>query len=83
VYDYRVAETLPESSATRRSHRGAIANAPPGADWRYVERIEIRDLAQYQKDLGPPAGRELLSQRYDDYCNRSKTIDFTTTPLEQ
>jgi len=49
----------------------------PRSGLALLERIEIRDLAQYQEDLGSPARQELLSQLYDNYCNRSKTIDFT------
>jgi hypothetical protein len=82
-YDYRVAKTLP-SIVSYRTYRidGPIHNAPAGAEWRYIERIEIRDLAQYQKDIGSPAGQELIRQLYDSYCDRSKTIFFATEPIE-
>ena len=82
-YDYRVAKTLP-SIISYRTYRidGPIHNAPAGAEWRYIERIEIRDLAQYQKDIGSPAGQELIRQLYENYCDRSKTIFFATEPIE-
>lgn len=82
-YDYRVAKTLP-SIISYRTYRidGPIHNAPAGAEWRYIERIEIRDLAQYQKDIGSPAGQELIRQLYESYCDRSKTIFFATEPIE-
>ena len=83
-YDYRVAKTLPSiGSYTTCRIEGAVQNAPAGTDWRYIERIEIRDLAQYQKDIGSPAGQELIRQLYENYCDRSKTIHFTTVPIEQ
>lgn len=83
-YDYRVARTLP-SIISYRTYRieGAIHNAPAGAEWRYIERIEIRDMAQYQKDIGSPAGQELIRQLYEHYCDRSKTIFFATEPIEE
>ena len=69
-YDYRVAKTLPS------------INAPAGAAWRYIERIEIRDVGQYQKDIASPVGQELIRQLYENYCDRSKTIFFATEPIE-
>jgi REDY-like protein HapK len=82
-YDYRVAKTLP-SIIDYQTYRieGPIHNAPPAAEWRYIERIEIRDMAQYQKDMGSPAGQELIRQLYENYCDRSKTIFFATEPIE-
>jgi hypothetical protein len=79
-YDYRVAKTLP-SIVSYRTHRieGPIHGAE--ASWRYIERIEVRDLEQYQKDLASPAGQELLRQLYENYCDRSKSIFFTTEPI--
>jgi len=83
-YDYRVAKTLP-SIISYRTYRidGSIHNAPAGAEWRYIERIEIRDVAQYQKDIGSPMGQELIRQLYENYCDRSKTIFFATEPIEE
>ncbi len=80
-YDYRVAKTLP-SIVSYRTHRieGPIHGTDLG--WRYIERIEIRDMEQYQKDLASPAGQELLRQLYDTYCDRSKSIFFTTESIE-
>ena len=79
-YDYRVAKTLP-SIVSYRTHRieGPIHGVE--AAWRYIERIEVNDLAQYQKDIASPAGQELLRQLYEDYCDRSKSIFFTTEPI--
>jgi hypothetical protein len=83
-YDYRVAKTLPGIiSYTTFRIEGPIHNAPDGAAWRYIERIEIRDLVQYQKDLASPAGQELLRQLYETYCDRSKTIHFATQPIDE
>ena len=82
-YDYRVAKTLPGIISYRTFRiEGPIANAPAGAAWQYIERIEIRDVEQYQKDLASPAGQELLRQLYENYCDRSKTIHFATQPIE-
>ena len=79
-YDYRVAKTL-SSIVSYRTHRieGPIHGTE--APWRYIERIEVSDLAQYQKDIASPAGQELLRQLYENYCDRSKSIFFTTEPI--
>ena len=82
-YDYKVAKTLP-SIASYKTHRieGPIHGAEtPG--WNYIERIEIRDMEQYQKDLASPAGQELLRQLYENYLERPKNVFFTTEPIEE
>ena len=80
-YDYRVAKTLP-SIVSYRTHRivGPITGAE-SAGWRYIERIEVRDVEQYQKDLASPAGQELIRQLYENYLDRSKNIFFWSDPI--
>ena len=80
-YDYRVAKTLP-SIVSYWTHRieGPIHGAET-AGWNYIERIEIRDMEQYQKDLASPAGQELLRQLYENYLERPKNVFFTTEPI--
>ncbi|HXG02336.1 MAG TPA: hypothetical protein VNO23_02830 [Candidatus Binatia bacterium] len=81
-YDYRVARTLP-SIVSYRAHRivGPIHGAE-GAGWSYIERIEVTDVDQYQKDLASPAGQELLRQLYEHYLDRPKNIFFWSEPIE-
>jgi REDY-like protein HapK len=75
-YDYRVAKMLPSirSYRTSRIERPIRAAEDPG--WSYIERIDVRDAEQYQKDLASPAGQELIRQLYDGYCDRAKHISF-------
>lgn len=75
-YDYVVARTLP-GIVSYRTHRieGAI-NGAETAGWHYIERIEVRDVEQYQRDLASPAGQELMRQLYGSYLERSKNIFF-------
>ena len=81
-YDYRVAKTLP-SIISYRTHRieGPI-HGVPDAGWRYIERIEVRDVDQYAKDLASPAGQELIRQLYDNFVDRSKNVFFWSEPIE-
>jgi hypothetical protein len=80
-YDYVVAKTLP-SIVSYRTHRivGPITGAE-NAGWNYIERIEIGDVDQYQKDLASPAGQELLRQLYDNYLDRAKNIFFSSEAI--
>jgi len=82
-YDYRVARTLP-SIISYRAHRitGPITGAE-GAGWNYIERIEVRDVEQYQRDLASPAGQELIRQLYESYLERPKNIFFWSEPIEE
>jgi hypothetical protein len=75
-YDYRVAKTLPSIASYRTSRiEPPIKNAET-AGWSYIERIDIRDPEQYQKDIASPAGQELIRQLYETYCDRAKSISF-------
>jgi hypothetical protein len=80
-YDYVVARTLP-SIVSYRTHRieGPITGAE-GAGWNYIERIEVRDVEQYQRDLASPAGQELIRQLYEHYLDRSRNIFFWSEPI--
>ena len=75
-YDYVVARSLP-SIASYRTHRieGPV-NGAETAGWSCIERIEIRDVEQYQRDMASPAGQELIRQLYDTYLDRPKNIFF-------
>ena len=75
-YDYRVAKTLPSIISYRTARiRGAIGGMD-GAGWNYIERIEVRDVEQYQKDLASAAGQELIRQLYEHYLERPRSIFF-------
>lgn len=82
-YDYRVARSLP-SIISYRAHRitGSITGAAE-AGWNYIERIEVRDVEQYQKDLASPAGQELIRQLYEHYLDRPKNIFFWSEPIAE
>lgn len=82
-YDYKVAKTLP-SFVSYRAHRiqGPIQGVE-NAGWNYIERIEVRDVEQYQRDLASPAGQELIRQLYANYLDRSKNIYFWSEPIEE
>ena len=82
-YDYKVAKSLP-SIVNYTTHRieGPI-NGAPDAGWHYIERIEIRDTEQYQKDLASPAGQELIRQLYERYLERPKNIFFLAETIDE
>lgn len=81
-YDYPVAKTLPSIVSYRTSRIVGPINGAEQAGWSYIERIEVRDVEQYQKDLASPAGQELLRQLYDRYLERPKNVFFWAEPIE-
>jgi hypothetical protein len=82
-YDYKVARTLPSIvSYTTYRIEGPI-HGGESMGWNYIERIEIRDMGQYEKDLASPAGQELRRQLYENYLEHPKNIFFTTEPIEE
>jgi hypothetical protein len=80
-YDYRVAKTLP-SIVSYRTHRivGPITGAEQSG-WNYIERIEVTDVEQYQRDIASPAGQELMRQLYGTYLERPKNVFFWADPI--
>ena len=82
-YDYRVARALP-SIISYTTHRieGPITGAEH-AGWHYIERIAVRDVEQYNKDIASPAGQELIRQLYEHYLERPKNIFFWTESIAE
>ena len=60
---------------------GPIQGAPD-AGWQYVERIEVKDLAQHQKDLASPEGKALVDELYGRFLDRSKNIYISSDVIE-
>lgn len=54
----------------------------PGAGWRYVERIEVKDAEQHRQDLASPEGKALLDELYGQFLDRSKNIYIRTNIVE-
>ena len=75
-YDYRVAKTLGSIASYRTSRVEGPIKGAEAAGWCYIERIDVRDVEQYANDLASPAGRELIRQLYENYCDRAKSISF-------
>ncbi len=82
-YDYRVAKTLPGIISYKTFRIEGPIHGVENVGWRYIERIEIRNMEQYQTDIASPAGQELIGQLYEHYCDRTKTIFFTTESIEE
>ena len=68
--------TLPSIVSYKTNRIVGPINGAEQAGWSYIERIEVRDAEQYQKDLASPAGQELIRQLYDHYLERPKNIFF-------
>jgi hypothetical protein len=64
-------------------HRiSAPVDGAPGTSWRYVERIEVRDLVRHQQDLASPEGKALLAELYGQFLDRSKNVVITADVVE-
>jgi len=80
--DYAYASSNP-NFVSYRVHRidGPITGAPD-AGWRYIERIEVKNLEQHQMDLASFEGAALIKELYENYLDRSKNIYLTTEVVE-
>jgi hypothetical protein len=79
--DYVVAAKLP-SIISYRTHRLTDVTGPlAGGPWHYLERIEITNRAAYDADI-KTLGKDLISELYEKYLDRSKTKSIWTTLVE-
>jgi hypothetical protein len=77
--DYVVSEKLKTSYRTHRiTETGAGLSGGP---WDYVERIEVTDRAAYETEL-TAAGKELISELYEKYLDKSKTVSVWSERIE-
>ena len=79
--DYVVAAKL-KSIISYRTHRltGVSPNLG-GGPWDYIERIEITDRAAYDAEIAT-LGKDLISELYEKYLDRSKTKSIWTVLVE-
>jgi hypothetical protein len=63
---------------TASPRRGAGLSGGP---WDYVERIEVTDRASYEAELAEK-GKELLTELYDKYLEKSKTVSVWSERIE-
>ena len=79
--DYVVAAKL-KSIISYRTHR-LTGVSPPigGGPWDYIERIEITDRAAYDAEIAT-LGKDLISELYEKYLDRSKTKSVWTVLVD-
>ncbi len=79
--DYAVAATL-KTIVSYRTHRITETGAGlSGGPWDYIERIEVTDRAAYEAELAEK-GKELLTELYDKYLDKSKTVSVWSERIE-
>jgi hypothetical protein len=79
--DYAVSEKI-KTIVSYRTHRITEVGAGlSGGPWDYVERIEVTDRAAYEAELAV-AGKELITELYDKYLDRSKTVSVWSERIE-
>jgi hypothetical protein len=52
-----------------------------GGPWDYIERIEITDRAEYEKELAT-VGKAMIEELYAKYLDRPKTVSIWTLRVE-
>ena len=80
--DYPLVRTL-SNYVSYKVHR--IRPPVQGAEnsgWQYIERIEVKNFEQHDKDLASPAGVKLREELYGKFLDRSKNIYFASDEIE-
>jgi|SRR5436309_3141976 hypothetical protein len=79
--DYAVSEKL-KTIVSYRTHRiTEIGAGLSGGPWDYVERIEVTDRVAYETELAA-AGKELISELYEKYLDKTKTVSVWSERIE-
>jgi len=79
--DYAVSTTL-KTIVSYRTHRITETGVGlAGGPWDYVERIEVTHRATYEAELAEK-GKELLTELYDKYLDKSKTVSIWSERIE-
>jgi hypothetical protein len=79
--DYVVAARL-KTIVSYRTHRITdVGERLAPAGWDYVERIEVTDRDEYEKELAV-AGKELIDELYAKYLDRSYTTSIWSERLD-
>lgn len=60
-------------------HRiSGLIQGSEGANWQYVERLELESLEQHARDLASPEGRAIIDEIEERFVDASKTISFAS-----
>jgi hypothetical protein len=79
--DYVVASKM-KSIISYRTHRlTSVSPNMGGGPWDYVERIEITDRVAYDAEIAT-LGKELITELYEKYLDKSKTKSVWTVLVD-
>jgi len=79
--DYVVANGM-KTIVSYRTHRITAADARlAGGPWHYIERIEITDRAEYEKELAT-VGKAMIDELYAGYLDRAMTTSIWSELVE-
>jgi hypothetical protein len=79
--DYVVANGM-KTIVSYRTHRITAADARlSGGPWQYIERIEITDRAEYERELAT-AGKAMIEELYGKYLDRAMTTSIWSELVE-
>jgi hypothetical protein len=75
--DYPFVARLPNVRSYKVHRIKTEIQGAPDAGWAYIERIEVKDRAQHERDLSTPEGMALREELYS-YLDRPKNIYFVS-----
>jgi len=80
--DYPLVRTLSNYVSYKVHRLRPPVQGAENSGWQYIERIEVKNLEQHDKDLASPAGVKLREELYGKFLDRSKNIYFTSDEIE-
>ena len=79
--DYATCEGLTTIISYRTHRITEVGERLAGGPWDYIERIEITNRADYEKELAE-RGSEMLDELYTKYLDRSYTTSIWSEMVE-
>lgn len=73
--DYPFVASLPNVTSYKVHRIESDIQGAGDAGWMYIERIEMKDRAQHERDLATPEGMALRDELYS-YLDRPKNVYF-------
>ena len=73
--DYPFVARLPNVISYKVHRIDGEVQGAEDAGWMYIERIEVKDRAQHERDLATPEGQKLREELYS-YLDRPKNVYF-------
>lgn len=81
-YDYKIARGRENMISYEVYRIQAPVEGPGGPQWNYIERIEVKSIAQADIDAKSESGIELRRQLFGKFVDQTKNVTFVSEAIK-